>query len=94
MSISKMLKLFNKEMLKKHNALKAKNVNVFELSEEELLNRIADLLMNADKEADWMVTLSLYCFASRQSEFSPAQMISAHMQNAHDMDLPEEEILH
>lgn len=99
MSLSKQLKIFNKAMLAKHNALKAQKVNVFEIGEEALLNRIADLLMNVENEPDWMVTLALYSFASSKSEFAPAQLIAQHMASAaSDVDdtiaLPDEEIEH
>lgn len=97
MSLSKQLKIFNKAMLAKHNALKAQKVNVFEIGEEALLNRIADLLMNVENEPDWMVTLALYSFASSKSEFAPAQLISQHMASAaSDVDdalgLPDEDL--
>lgn len=101
LSLSKQLKLFNKEILNKHVSLKKKGINVFEISEEALLNRIADLLMNATNEPDWMVTLALYSFASRHSEFAPAQFVAENLREAVDGDasaviaeLPKEEVLH
>lgn len=98
MSLSKELKIFNKAMMSKHVALKKQGVNVLTISEEDLLNRIADLLMNVDKEPDWMVTLALYSFASSKSEFAPAQLIAQHMASAASdvddtLDLPDEETL-
>lgn len=94
LSVSKQLKLFNKEILQKHNALKKNDINVFEISEEDLLNRIADLLMNATNEPDWMVTLALYSFASRNSEFAPAQFIAENIRDPElDIDLPADEQL-
>lgn len=98
MSLSKQLKIFNKAMMSKHIALKKAGVNVLTISEEELLNRIADLLMNVENEPDWMVTLALYAFASSKSEFAPAQLIAQHMASAaSDVDdaiaLPDDEVL-
>lgn len=96
LSVSKQLKLFNKEILRKHIELKGKGINVFEIDEEALLNRIADLLMNATNEPDWMVTLALYSFASRHSEFAPAQLIAENIRDPElDIDLPlDEQLVH
>lgn len=100
LSVSKQLKLFNKEILRKHIDLKKKGINVFEISEEDLLNRIADLLMNATNEPDWMVSLALYSFASRRSEFAPAQFIAENLKDTEidtstDIDLPlDEQLIH
>lgn len=100
LSLSKQLKLFNKEILSKHVQLKKAGVNVFEISEEDLLNRIADLLMNATNEPDWMVSLALYSFASRHNEFAPAQLIAENLKDAEidtstTIDLPlDEQLVH
>jgi len=94
LSVSKQLKLFNKEILRKHIELKGKGINVFEISEEDLLNRIADLLINATNEPDWMVTLALYSFASRHSEFAPAQFIAENIKDPEiNIDLPNDDQL-
>ena len=97
LSLSKQLKLFNKEILNKHHALKKQGIDVFQIGEEALLNRIADLLMNAVNEPDWMVTLALYSFASKNSEFAPAQLIAENLKDSEidgeALDLPKEDQL-